>query len=98
MSGHIEISGRKIGPGEPVYVIAELSANHGQRLEQAIEIIHAAHHAGADAIKLQTYTPATLTIDSPKKEFRVGNGTPWDGRTLHDLYQEAFMPWEWQPK
>jgi pseudaminic acid synthase len=97
-SSHIEISGRRIGSGEPVYVIAELSANHGQNLEQAIEIIHAAHDAGADAVKLQTYTPATLTIDSPKEAFRVGKGTPWEGRTLHDLYQDAFMPWEWQPR
>lgn len=90
----ITIEGREIGPGHPAYVIAELSANHGQRLEQALRIVEAAADAGADAIKLQTYTPDTLTIDAANDYFRI-SGTLWDGRTLHDLYREAFMPWEW---
>jgi pseudaminic acid synthase len=88
----------KFGPGLPVYCIAELSANHNQDFEQAVRIIHAAKEAGADAVKLQTYTPDTITIESDRPEFRIGGGTLWDGRTLHDLYAEAFTPWEWQPK
>ncbi len=87
-----------IGPGEPVYVIAELSANHGQDFSQAVRIIEAAKDAGADAVKLQTYTPDTITIRSDREYFRIGGGTLWDGRTLHDLYGEAYTPWEWQPK
>lgn len=98
MSASIEIAGRRIGPGEPAYIIAELSANHGQDFDQAVAIVHAAHEAGADAIKLQTYTADTITIDSDREYFRVGDGTLWTGRVLHELYQEAFTPWEWQPK
>lgn len=98
MANHIEIAGRKIGPGEPVYVIAELSANHGQNFADAVEITRAAHSAGADAVKLQTYTADTLTIRSDTEYFRIGKGTIWEGRTLYDLYQEAFTPWDWQPK
>jgi pseudaminic acid synthase len=94
----IQIAGRNIGPGEPAYIIAELSANHGQDFTQAVEIVRAAHSAGADAVKLQTYTADTLTIQSGKDYFRAGKGTLWEGRTLHDLYCEAYTPWEWQPE
>jgi len=95
---YINIKGRRIGWGEPVYIIAEMSANHSQDFDQAVRILHAAKEAGADAVKLQTYTPDTLTISSDKEYFRIGGGTLWDGRTLYDLYREAYMPWEWQPK
>jgi N-acetylneuraminate synthase len=95
---HIEIKGRHVGQGRPVYVVAELSANHGRDFDQAVRIVQAAKEAGADAVKLQTYTPDTLTIRSDKDFFRIRGGTLWDGRTLYDLYSEAYMPWEWQPK
>jgi pseudaminic acid synthase len=98
MSASIEIAGRRIGLGEPAYIIAEISANHGQDYNQAVAIVHAAHEAGADAIKLQTYTADTITIDCDREYFRVGAGTAWEGRVLHELYQEAYTPWEWQPK
>ena len=97
MDNCIAINGRHIGPGCPVYVIAEMSANHGQSLDQAMKIIDAAKQAGADAIKLQTYTPDTLTIDCDNVYFKI-NGTLWHGRTLYDLYGEAFTPWDWQPQ
>lgn len=97
-SPHLHIEDRVIGPGQPVYIVAELSANHHQDFDRAIRLIEAAKSAGADAIKLQTYTPDTITIRSDRKEFRIGGGTIWDGRSLHDLYAEAFTPWEWQPK
>ncbi len=93
----IKINGRLIGAGHPVYIIAEMSANHGQDFDQAVRIIEAAKTAGADAVKLQTYTPDTLTIDCDKEYFRI-KGTLWSGRTLHELYGEAFTSWEWQPK
>lgn len=98
MIATIQIGRRAIGQGQPTYVVAELSANHNQDFDQAVRIVHAAKHAGADAVKLQTYTPDTITIASDREEFRVRGGTLWDGRTLHSLYAEAFMPWEWQPK
>lgn len=98
MSDSIRISGREIGPGYPVYIIAELSANHQQDFERAARLIDAARDAGADAIKLQTYTPDTITIRSDRSEFRIGGGTIWDGRSLYELYGEAFTPWDWQPK
>jgi N-acetylneuraminate synthase len=94
----IIIDGRKIGPEYPVFIIAELSANHHQRFEQAVALIHAAKDAGADAVKLQTYTAETMTIESARKEFRIAGGTIWDGRSFHDLYREASTPWDWQPK
>jgi pseudaminic acid synthase len=98
MTRKFKIAGRTIGAAEPVYVIAELSANHRNRFEEAARLVHAAKEAGADAVKLQTYTPDTLTLRSDKEPFRIRGGTLWDGRTLYDLYREASMPWEWQPK
>ncbi len=92
------IGAREVGPDNPVYVIAEISANHHQDYDQAVRIIHAAKEAGADAVKLQTYTPDTITIRSDREYFRIGGGTLWDGRTLYDLYNDAHTPWEWQPK
>jgi pseudaminic acid synthase len=94
----MQIGNRHIGPGAPVYIVAELSANHNQNFNQALKIIHAAKEAGADSIKLQTYTPDTITLRSNREEFRIGGGTLWDGRNLHELYGEAYTPWEWQPK
>jgi len=88
----------KVDADKRTYIIAELSANHNQNFEQAVAMVHAAKEAGADAVKLQTYTPDTMTILSDKEYFRIGGGTPWDGRTLYDLYSKAYMPWEWQPK
>lgn len=98
MTKTMSILGRKIGAGAPVYMIAEMSANHGGDFEQAVRIIHAARDAGADAIKLQTYRPDTMTIDCRKEEFVVGKDTLWEGRSLFDLYGEAFTPWEWHPE
>jgi pseudaminic acid synthase len=95
---HISIGARNIDPEHPVYIIAELSANHHQDFEKAVQLIRAAKDAGADAVKLQTYTPDTITMRSDREYFRVGGGTLWDGKTLHELYAEAYTPWEWQPK
>lgn len=95
MSCPLEISGRKIGPGFPCLVIAELSANHGGSLARALELVGIAKECGADAIKLQTYTPDTITLKCDNPLFKIGPGTIWEGRTLHDLYAEAFTPWEW---
>jgi pseudaminic acid synthase len=98
MPVEIKINGRRIGAGQPAYIVAEMSGNHNQNFEQAVRILHSAKDAGADAVKLQTYTPDTLTIDSDREYFRVGGGTIWDGRNLYDLYGEAYTPWEWQPR
>jgi len=91
----ITIAGRRIGAGRPMYVVAEMSANHHQEFDEALRILEAAKEAGADAVKLQTYTPDTLTIDCDNEHFRIGPGTLWEGRSLHALYGEACMPWEW---
>jgi len=92
---YIEINGRKIGPKYPVYIVAELSANHNQDFETAVKLIEAAKDAGADAVKVQTYTPDTITIDVGRPEFKIKGGTLWDGKTLYELYKEAYMPWDW---
>lgn len=94
----LEINGHKIGPGSPVYIIAEMSANHGRSFEQAVRILYAAKEAGANALKLQTYTPDTMTLRCDSAAFRLGDSTPWPGCTLYDLYEEAHCPWAWQPK
>lgn len=98
MGAPIQINGRSVGPGLPVYIVAEMSANHGQSFEQAVRLLREAKAAGADAIKLQTYTPDTITIDCDNDYFQVKKGTLWEGRTLYNLYREAYTPWEWQPK
>lgn len=97
MEPFIEINGRRIGAGYPAYIVAEMSANHSQDIDEAIRIIHAAKKAGADAIKLQTYTPDTMTINCDNDHFRI-KGTLWNDRNLYELYGEAYTPWEWHPK
>lgn len=94
----MRIGKRDVGPGHPTFIVAELSANHHQQIDEAFELIRAAKAAGADAVKLQTYTADTITLRCDRPEFRVGGGMLWDGRLLHDLYQEAYTPWDWQPK
>jgi len=93
---NIHIGDRVVGSGEPVYVIAEISANHHQSYDKALSLIGAAAAAGADAVKLQTYTPESLTLESDAPPFQIGKGTQWEGRRLFELYQEAMTPWEWQ--
>jgi pseudaminic acid synthase len=90
----IEIDRRKIGADYPPYIIAELSANHNGDINRAFKILEMAKECGADAIKIQTYTQDTLTIDCDKEDFKIKGGL-WDNRTLYDLYTEAHMPWEW---
>lgn len=98
MNKFFEIDKMKIGEGEKTFIIAEMSANHLQNYDRAVEIIKKAAWAGADAIKLQTYTPDTITLDCDNEYFQIKQGTIWDGTTLHKLYQEAYTTWEWQPK
>jgi pseudaminic acid synthase len=94
MSKHIQIAGRMIGHDYPPYVIAEMSANHNGKLDTALRIIEEAKKMGAEAVKLQTYKPDTITLNCDSEEFRIHGGL-WDGRTLYELYEEAHMPWEW---
>ncbi|MFH1451234.1 MAG: pseudaminic acid synthase [bacterium] len=93
-----KIGKREIGPGQPVFIVAEMSGNHNQSFKRAKELVEAACDAGVDAIKLQTYTADTLTIDSSEKWFQVKVNESWKGKSLYELYQEAYTPWAWQPK
>ena len=93
-----QIGNRKIGADHPTYIIAEMSGNHGQSFEQAVDILKAAKATGADAVKLQTYTADTLTINSNEPSFQIKADSLWDGRNLYELYEEAYTPWDWQPK
>lgn len=94
MSHKMVINGREISPEQTPYIIAELSANHNGNIETAFKIISEAKKAGADALKLQTYRPDTITLDSDSDDFKIKGGL-WDGRTLYELYEEAHTPWEW---
>ncbi len=94
----IRIGSRLIGEGQPTYIVAEMSANHLQDYDRAEAIIRAAKAAGADAVKLQTYTADTITMDCENEYFQIKQGTIWDGTTFYKLYQEAFTPWDWQPR
>ncbi len=94
----IEIAGGKIGEGQSTFIIAEMSANHNHNFDEAVRIVRAAKECGADAIKLQTYTADSMTIDSDKECFQIKHGTLWDGKGLYQLYQEAYTPWKWQPE
>ena len=91
----IRIGNKIISENSPVFIVAELSANHRQDLELAKDTIHAMKEAGADAVKLQTYTPDTITIDCDNEYFKIKQGTLWDGKTFYELYEEAYTPWEW---
>lgn len=94
----LNINKKMVGGGNPVFIIAELSANHLQDFDLAANTLRAIKESGADAVKLQTYTADTMTIDSDSQHFQITQGTLWDGKTLYNLYQEAYTPWEWQPK
>ena len=93
----MRIDGRPIGDGSPPYVVAEVSANHNGDLERALRLVTLAKERGADAVKLQTYTADTLTLPSDGEDFRI-KGTPWEGETLHALYERAHTPWDWHPR
>lgn len=92
----MKIGNRVIDQNSPAFIVAELSANHLQKFDKAIETVHAIKKTGADAVKIQTYTADTITLKCNNKYFQISGGTLWDGKTLYELYQEAFTPWEWQ--
>lgn len=98
MNHCVSIDGRLIGEGQPAYLIAEMSANHLQNFERAKKIIVAAKEAGADAVKLQSYKPDTITIDCRGEEFMATKGSIWEGQNLFQLYEKAYMPWDWHEK
>lgn len=93
----IRIGDRTIGSGHPVYVVAEMSASHNQSFDRAVRLIEVAHESGADAVKLQTYTPDTMTLDCALPHFQIQGGA-WGGQTIYEFYKKAHMPWDWQPK
>jgi len=97
-SKSMKIANREIGKNKPVFIIAELSSNHLHDFDVAVKTLQAAKKAGADAIKLQTYTPDTITMDANNDYFKINQGTLHDGKTLYELYKEAYTPWDWQPK
>ncbi len=94
MKKEIKIGNHIIGEGHPAFIIAEMSANHNMDYNRAVAIMEAAAKAGADAIKIQTYTADTITMDSENPCFQITQGTLWDGTTLYKLYQQAYTPWE----
>lgn len=94
----VNIGNRRIGKGQPVYIVAELSCNHLQNFETAAAILRAAKEAGADAVKLQTYRPDTITLNCRNEHFQLKEGNTWAGQTLYELYEKAATPWEWQPR
>lgn len=98
MNKNIKIGNREIGEDFPTFIVAEMSANHNMDFDRAVAIIQAAKDAGADAVKIQTYTADTITLDCDNPCFQITQGTLWDGTTLHKLYESAATPWEWQPK
>jgi pseudaminic acid synthase len=98
MNDCIKIGNHSISKESGTYVIAEMSGNHNMDFERAKEIMYAAKESGADAIKVQTYTADTITLDCDDPCFQITQGTLWDGTTLHKLYEKAYTPWEWQPK
>ena len=98
MEKEIRIGNKVISENSPTFIVAEMSANHNMDFDRAVEILKAAKEAGADAVKIQTYTADTITLDCDDPCFQITQGTLWDGTTLHKLYQTAYTPWEWQPK
>ena len=98
MNKEFQIGGHKISAESPTYVIAEMSGNHNMDFDRAVKIMQAAKDSGADAIKVQTYTADTITLDCDDPCFQITQGTLWDGTTLHKLYEDAYTPWDWQPK
>jgi pseudaminic acid synthase len=92
------VGNKKIGRDYPIFIIAEMSANHLQKYDNAVKLIKAAKEAGVDSVKLQTYTPDTITIDCSNVYFQIKQGTLWDSQSLYQLYKKAYTPWEWQPK
>ena len=98
MNHEIKIGNRVLSENSGTYIIAEMSGNHNMDYNRAVEIIHAAKEAGADAIKVQTYTADTITLNCDDPCFQITQGTLWDGTTLYKLYEKAYTPWDWQPK
>ncbi|MCI9073379.1 MAG: pseudaminic acid synthase [Lachnospiraceae bacterium] len=98
MEKEIRIGNKVISEDSPTFIVAEMSGNHNMDFDRAVEILKAAREAGADAVKIQTYTADTITLDCDDPCFQITQGTLWDGITLHKLYQTAYTPWEWQPR
>lgn len=96
MRQEIKIGNKVISNSSHTYIVAEMSGNHNMDFDRAKEIIYRAHKAGADAVKIQTYTADTITLDCNNEYFQIKHGTLWDGDTLYSLYQKAYTPWQWQ--